>query len=52
MRACSHGIQELQVLTSQQILLYRPGAGCSKLTTSFVNVSLKSKMLILQIHCY
>ena len=28
------------------------GAGCSKLTTSLVNVSLKFKMLILQIHCY
>ena len=29
-----------------------PGAGCSKLTTSLVDVSLKFKMLILQIHCY
>ena len=29
-----------------------PGAGCSKLTTSLVNVSLKFKTLILQIHCY
>ena len=28
------------------------GASCSKLTTSLVNVSLKFKMLILQIHCY
>ena len=28
------------------------GAGCSKLTTSLVNVSLKFKTLILQIHCY
>ena len=30
----------------------RPGVGCSKLTTSLVNVSLKFKTLILQIHCY
>ena len=30
----------------------KPGAGCSKLTTSLVNVSLKFQMLILQIHCY
>ena len=28
------------------------GAGCSKLTTSLVNVSLRFKTLILQIHCY
>ena len=28
------------------------GASCSKLTTSLVTVSLKFKMLILQIHCY
>ena len=28
------------------------GAGCSKLTTSLINVSLKFKTLILQIHCY
>ena len=27
-------------------------AGCSKLTLSLVNVSLKFKTLILQIHCY
>ena len=32
--------------------LWKPGAGCSKLTTSLVNVSLKFKTLILQIHCY
>ena len=30
----------------------RPGASCSKLTTSLVNVSLKFQTLILQIHCY
>ena len=30
----------------------RPGADCSKLTTSLVNISLKFKTLILQIHCY
>ena len=29
-----------------------PGAGCLKLTTSFVNVSLNFQTLILQIHCY
>ena len=29
-----------------------PGASCSKLTTSLVNVSLKFQTLILQIHCY
>ena len=28
------------------------GASCSKLTTSLVNVSLKFKTLIYQIHCY
>ena len=28
------------------------GSSCSKLTTSLVNVSLKFKTLILQIHCY
>ena len=27
-------------------------ASCLKLTTSLVNVSLKFKMIILQIHCY
>ena len=32
--------------------LRRTGAGCSKLTTSLVNVSLKFKTLILQILCY
>ena len=31
-------------------MLY-PGASCSKLTTSLVNVSLKFQTLILQIHC-
>ena len=30
----------------------RPGAGCSKLTTSLVNISLKFKTLIYQIHHY
>ena len=30
----------------------RGGGGCSKLTTSLVNVSLKIKTLILQINCY
>ena len=29
-----------------------PGASCSKLTTSLVNVSLKFQTLILQIHCH
>ena len=29
-----------------------PGPGCSKLTTSLVNVSLKFQMLISQIHQY
>ena len=29
-----------------------PGASCSKLTTSLVNVSLKFQTLLLQIHCY
>ena len=29
-----------------------PGTGCSKLTTSLVNLWLKFKMQILQIHCY
>ena len=29
-----------------------PEAGCSKLKTSLVNVSLNFKTLILQIHCY
>ena len=29
-----------------------PGPSCSKLTMSLVNVSLKFKTLILQIHCY
>ena len=29
-----------------------PGAGCSKLTTSLVNVSLKFQMLMSQIHLY
>ena len=28
------------------------GPGCSKLTTSLVNVSLNFQTLILQIHCY
>ena len=28
------------------------GAGCSKLTTSLVNVSLNFQTKILQIHCY
>ena len=32
--------------------IFPSGAGCSKLTTSLVNVSLKFKTLILQIHCY
>ena len=34
--------------------MLKPGADCSKLTTSLVNISLKFKMLIhvLQIHCY
>ena len=31
--------------------LRRSGPGCSKLTTSLVNVSLKFQTLILQIHC-
>ena len=31
---------------------FRPGGACSKLTTSLVNVSLKFKTLVLQIHCY
>ena len=31
---------------------YHPGAGCLKLTTLLVNVFLKFKTLILQIHCY
>ena len=30
----------------------RPGAGCSKFTTSLDNVSLKFKTLMLQIHCH
>ena len=34
------------------LLDLQPGAGCSKLTTSLVNVSLKLKTLKLQIHCY
>ena len=36
----------------QNIYPYNTGAGCSKLTMSLVNVSLKFKTLILQIHCY
>ena len=31
---------------------YQPGPGCSKLTTSLVNVSLKFQMLISQIFQY
>ena len=34
------------------IALCTPGAVCSKLTTSLVNVSLEFKTLILQTHCY
>ena len=34
------------------VKFWQAGAGCSKLTTSLVNVSLKFKTLILQIHCY
>ena len=41
---------------NQAALITRPqcpsGAGCSKLTTSLVNVSLKFQMLISQIHQY
>ena len=31
---------------------WKTGVGCSKLTMSLVNISLKFQTLILQIHCY
>ena len=41
-------------ITKSQIMIYKtwPGSGCSKLTTSLVNVSLKFQTLISQIHQY
>ena len=39
-------------LVSTRLDTKHPGAGCSKVTASLVNVSLKFKTLILQIHCY
>ena len=46
----NHSIRILYELKLYKI--QEPGAGCSKLMTSLVNVLLKFKMLILQIHCY
>ena len=45
----------VNALTGTSILTFTvksPGPGCSKLTTSLVNVSLKFKTLLIQIHCY
>ena len=53
--ACQHDgnyLPSYMSLVTRKPVFGRPGAGCSKLTTSLVNVSLKFKTLILQIHCY
>ena len=45
------GTQELDIRSDIKVC-FIPGPGCSKLTTSLVNVSLKFQMLISQIHQY